>query len=296
MDAREHKNEVAINGSQLSDLYNGTFDESKSISSVFIPQVTVDRQLYTITFETGSTGTVESIQAMGGQMVALPDGNSLVNNGNSFGGWNVVFGEKQGTHYNAGELLVMPEENMTLTDAWGHVELDPIKGKLLKTGFKETAFIEERDTYFDNQQGDIRANGEALRVRETKDHLSGKRRAQINFKGKKLDDCTMTREELETGMEDGAVCRNILRAIGYMPAEPGVIKDRVMLQKGRLTACLDNVHGLGEFLELEILADSEDERETALGQIGNILNSLGYQISDTVRTSYLSMLQNRKQA
>lgn len=166
----------------------------------------------------------------------------------------------------------------------------------MKTGFKETAFIEERDIYFDNQQGDIRANGEALRVRETKDHLSGKRRAQINFKGKKLDDCTMTREELETGVEDGAVCRNILRAIGYMPAEPGVIKDRVMLQKGRLTACLDNVHGLGEFLELEILADSEDERETALGQIGNILNSLGYQISDTVRTSYLSMLQNRKQA
>lgn len=175
-------------------------------------------------------------------------------------------------------------------------DLNPIKGKLLKTGFKETAFIEERDTYFDNQQGDIRANGEALRVRETKDHLSGKRRSQINFKGKKLDDCTMTREELETGVEDGAVCRNILQAIGYMPAELGVIKDRVMLQKGRLTACLDNVHGLGEFLELEILADSEDERENALGQIGNILNSLGYQISDTVRTSYLSMLQNRKQA
>ncbi len=66
-------------------------------------------------------------------------------------------------------------------------DLNRIREKLLKTGFKETAFIEEHDTYFDNQQGDIRANGEALRVRETKDHLTGRSRAQINFKGKKLD-------------------------------------------------------------------------------------------------------------
>ena len=101
-------------------------------------------------------------------------------------------------------------------------DLDTIKGKLLKMGFKETAIIKEHDTYFDNRQGDIRANGEALRVRETKDHLTGESRAQINFKGKKLDTCTMTREELETGVEDGAICRNILQAIGYAPATPEV--------------------------------------------------------------------------
>ena len=177
-------------------------------------------------------------------------------------------------------------------------DLNMIKGKLLKTGFIETAFIEEHDTYFDNEQGDIRANGEALRVRETKDHLTGKSRAQINFKGRKLDSRTMTREELETGVENGAVCRKILQAIGYMPAEPEVIKDRTMLQKmmqkESVTACLDDVHGLGGFLELEILADSEEKKDAALGKIEDILNSLGYQISDTVRMSYLSMLQNRK--
>ena len=173
-------------------------------------------------------------------------------------------------------------------------DLNLIKDRLLKTGFKETAFIEERDTYFDNQRGDIRANGEALRVRETKDHLTGNRRAQINFKGKKLDARTMTREELETGVENGAVCRRILQAIGYMPAEPEVIKDRTMLQKESVTACLDKVHGLGGFLELEILADSEEKKDAALGRIEGILNSLGYQISDTVRMSYLSMMQKRK--
>ena len=173
-------------------------------------------------------------------------------------------------------------------------DLAGTRTELLKNGFKENAFIEERDTYFDNQHGDIRANGEALRVRETTDHLTGKKRAQINFKGKKIDTRTMTREELETGVEDGEICRNILQAIGYAPAAPEVVKDRTMLQKGNVTACLDKVHGLGEFLELEILADSEEQKDIALGRIENILNNLGYQISDTVRTSYLSMLQKSK--
>ena len=172
-------------------------------------------------------------------------------------------------------------------------DLNEIKRKLVKIGFEESSCIEERDTYFDNQQGDIRANDEALRVRETKDHRTGKIRAQINFKGKRLDAGTMTREELETGVENGEISRKILQAIGYIPVAPEVIKERIMLRRESVTACLDNVRGLGEFLELEILADSKKQKDAALGQIENILNNLGYQISDTVRTAYLSMLQKR---
>ena len=168
-----------------------------------------------------------------------------------------------------------------------------VKNRILEAGFKEQRFIEERDTYFDNARGDIRANGEALRVRETKDCRTGKKQAQINYKGKKLDTQTMTRRELETGVEDGAVCREILQAIGYSPAAPEVIKVRTMLQKDSVTACLDNVRGLGDFLELEILVEREEKKDAALGQIKDILNSLGYQVSDSVQTSYLSMLQRK---
>ena len=172
-------------------------------------------------------------------------------------------------------------------------DLNEIKRNLVKIGFEESSCIEERDTYFDNQQGDIRAKDEALRVRETKDYRTGKIRAQINFKGKRLDAGTMTREELETGVENGEISRKILQAIGYIPVAPEVIKERIMLRRESVTACLDNVRGLGEFLQLEILADSKKQKDAALGQIENILNNLGYQISDTVRTSYLSMLQKR---
>lgn len=172
-------------------------------------------------------------------------------------------------------------------------DLEIIRTELLKIGFAESRRLEEHDTYFDNSRGEIRTGGQALRVRETKDGLTGAVRAQINFKGKKLDTQTMTRQELETGVENGAVCREILQAIGYAPVRPEVVKDRLMLQKDSMTACLDSVHGLGDFLELEILVAGEKERLDALCRIEKLLNYLGYQVSDTVRTSYLSMLQKK---
>ena len=172
-------------------------------------------------------------------------------------------------------------------------DLEKIRKKLLESGFREKSLIEERDQYFDNAQGDIRAGQEALRVRETRDCLTGKIWAQMNFKGKKLDDRTITRKELETEVEDGSICREILQAIGYRPVKPEVIKVRRMLSKDSVTACLDSVHGLGDFLELEVLTDREEKRKQALGRIEDILEKLGYKISNTVRTSYLSMLQNQ---
>ena len=66
-------------------------------------------------------------------------------------------------------------------------EADNFKAKLLNLGFRESGYLQEHDTYFDNPEGSIRANGQALRVRVTKDPGTGKSSAQINFKGKKLD-------------------------------------------------------------------------------------------------------------
>lgn len=172
-------------------------------------------------------------------------------------------------------------------------EADAVKEKLLNLGFREERWIQEHDVYFDDSRNSIRTRGEALRVRETRDCRTGQVSAQMNYKGRKLDDQTMTRQELETEVGDGAVCRAILQAAGYAPAVPEVWKERRMLRKDEITACLDHVQGLGGFLELEILVKGEEEREEALKKIEATLSRLGYRICDTVRTSYLSMLQNK---
>ena len=47
---------------------------------------------------------------------------------------------------------------------------------------------------------------------------------------------------------------------------------------------------VGDYLELEVIADSDEKKEQALEQIEEILQILGYSMQDTTRTSYLSML------
>ena len=53
------------------------------------------------------------------------------------------------------------------------------------------------------------------------------------------------------------------------------------------------IAGLGDYLELEIIVETEEEREGALQRIENVLVSLGYSMKDTTRHSYLSMLTNQ---
>ena len=71
----------------------------------------------------------------------------------------------------------------------------------------------------------------------------------------------------------------------------GVVeKLRQYYHRDNITACVDAVTNLGDYLELEIIVDEEEKREAALDQLEQILHTLGYSMQDTTRTSYLSML------
>lgn len=171
-----------------------------------------------------------------------------------------------------------------------------IKEKLISLGFAESESLTECDTYFDTKANEIRSNDRALRIRETVNHTTGKRYCQLNFKDKKLDDKSMSRQEHETGIDSAETMFKILECLGYFPVSPRVIKNRTMLQTNHITACIDSVEGLGDYLELETIVDTEIQKENALKEIDCILNKLGYSLSDTTRTSYLTALQNLQKA
>lgn len=174
-------------------------------------------------------------------------------------------------------------------------DLEEVKKQLIQKGFVPLSHIQEKDVYFDDAQGQIRANGQALRIRKTMDMKTGSTAGQINFKGKKIDTLTMTRQELESIVDKADICIQILEAVGFHKVFPKVIKDRTMLQYGEMTACLDQVEGLGDFLELEILVDREEQKDAAQERIASVLETLGYSMADTVRRSYLSMLQEKQE-
>lgn len=172
---------------------------------------------------------------------------------------------------------------------------DDIAARFAAMGFCAAGRVRENDVYFDNAAGEIRKGDSALRIR-TVDHLAdGSRETLLTYKGKKLDPRTMTRPEYETEARDGAVLAEILRALGFCAVEPRVEKLRTTYVRGNMSACLDAVQGLGDFLELEVLAADETQRAAGLAEIETTLRELGYSMEDTVRVSYLSQLQGRKE-
>ena len=163
---------------------------------------------------------------------------------------------------------------------------------LTDQGFQETAQIREEDTYFNSVYHDVKKRDEALRIRTSTDCRSGISKTQINFKGPKLDKISMSRMELETEVSDAEVLKNILIHLDFFTVA-SVMKTRKYLKCGKLTACLDQVEGLGDFLELEVIAEQESERKEILSKMEDLLAILGYHMSDTVQTSYLSMLPKK---
>ncbi|WP_094227491.1 class IV adenylate cyclase [Methanolobus psychrotolerans] len=136
------------------------------------------------------------------------------------------------------------------------------------------------DTYFNAPHRDFANTDEALRIRS----VDG--RSVMTYKGKKLDTLSKTREEFETEV-DGGNARSILLALGFY--ESGVVRKtrRVFIYRN-MTICLDNVGSLGEFIEVEITAESDIELHRK--QIFDFLDRFGIGEKDSIRTSYLEMV------
>lgn len=175
---------------------------------------------------------------------------------------------------------------------------ESIEKKLIELGFKKGQTLQEIDYYYNGVDRDFRASGEALRLRlvESLDGSAvvadrpGEPLIQMTYKGPKLDNVSMSRVEHQVNIDNFETMLSILSSLGYKPVEP-VIKLRRELFSEELCACVDTVDGLGDYLELEIMVDKESHRENALDRISVVLKQLGYSISDTTTTSYLSMLE-----
>ena len=124
----------------------------------------------------------------------------------------------------------------------------------------------QSDTYFAAPHRDFAKTDEALRIRS----LDGQ--AVLTYKGPKLDSVSKTREELETPVDE-ATTTGILHALGF--SEAGVVrKKREVFRAGEITVCLDAVEGLGEFLEVEIVAENEKDLDTFKGKVIRIAKTV----------------------
>jgi len=165
-------------------------------------------------------------------------------------------------------------------------DLTIVADRLDDVGAELTGDVEQVDIYYDAPHREFAETDEALRVRrETRE---GETEARITYKGPLIEAESKTREEVETGVDDGAKADTIFEQLGFEPAAT-VRKDRRFYRYDGYTVTLDAVEDVGEFVEVETETD-ESGVELAREGAFEVLRALGLDPEDQTRTSYLGML------
>jgi len=159
---------------------------------------------------------------------------------------------------------------------------------LLEMGAQLVEDRTDADLYFRAPDRDLKATDEAFRLRRIGAN------ARLTYKGPRRDTETKTRTEIEVplapGAETAADAEKLFAALGYTPVTTVRKKRRVY----RLTrdgfdceACFDTVEGIGEFVELEIVA-GEADYERAKAAVLELAAELG--LTEKEPRSYLRMV------
>jgi adenylyl cyclase CyaB, putative len=165
-------------------------------------------------------------------------------------------------------------------------DLDAVASRLDDRDAALTGDVVQVDTYYDAPHRAFAETDEALRVRrETRD---GETTARITYKGPLVEAESKTREEFETGVDDGETADAIFEHLGFEPAAT-VHKDRRFYDYEGYTVTLDDVENVGQFVEVETETEEEGVEAAREGAY-EVLQELGLDPEEQTRTSYLGLL------
>jgi adenylate cyclase, class 2 len=152
-----------------------------------------------------------------------------------------------------------------------------VREKILSLGGILQEKLRECDTYFNHPSRNFASTDEAVRIRN-----EGEKNI-LTYKGPKLGGRSKTRFEVEVEFKDADSMRCILEKLGFA-AIGEIVKVRELYILYDVTICLDNVEGLGNFVELEKIDKDRDKVENELFSIAENLGLIRFE-----RRSYLEM-------
>lgn len=164
-------------------------------------------------------------------------------------------------------------------------DIEAVAERLDELEAEQVDTVIQVDTYYDAPHRNFAETDEAFRVR--RETRKGETTAKVTYKGPLLEAESKSREEFETGVEDGDDIDAIVRHLGFEPAAT-VRKNRRVYELREYHVTLDAVDDVGEFVEVERETDADIEpvREGAY----EVLRDLELDPNDQQRTSYLGML------
>ena len=143
---------------------------------------------------------------------------------------------------------------------------DKVEKALTRLGAKKTWGGAMEDVYYAHPSRDFGRTDEALRLRKT-DEAS-----ELTYKGPRMQAQTVkAREEITLRTDNPLAVSRIIERLGFKESFI-VRKNRSSYILDKLRIEVDDVEGLGEFIELEVLTESPDRSkqlmETARVELG----------------------------
>jgi len=172
---------------------------------------------------------------------------------------------------------------------------ETVESALNAAGAEFVDSVVQEDTYYDAPHRNFAETDEALRIRREQNLQSDQAEAEdgtettkITYKGPLLEAESKSREEHETSVADREAVVGIFDGLGFEPAAT-VRKERAHYRLDGYTVTLDSVDGLGEFVEVETETE-DDDIEAAREGARAVLDDLGLDADEQIRTSYLGLL------
>ncbi|MFW9943447.1 MAG: class IV adenylate cyclase [Candidatus Sifarchaeia archaeon] len=180
-------------------------------------------------------------------------------------------------------------------------DLESVRNALERIGAQQLNSETQTDAYYDHPCRAFHETDEALRLRRrlpysqelTEDVDESRPLYELTYKGPKVDSLSKTRIELSVGLVDAAAAKSLLVHLGFKYVGE-VVKKRVFHSLGDLTLSLDEVEGIGDFLEIEQVVDSKERIEPLREKMFKILEQLGLDPETSTRSSYLEMFLEKK--
>jgi len=160
---------------------------------------------------------------------------------------------------------------------------DDVERRINSLGGMLIGVEEHIDIYFNHSSRDFKDTDEALRLRKVNSH------AELTYKGPRIGSISKTREELTLVVDSFNTCREMLKKLSFIEfIELSKIRKIYRIDEFKIN--LDDVRGLGKYLEVEAEASSISDIPNVEGKIRKILEKLGFREEQFIKKSYLELL------
>ena len=152
--------------------------------------------------------------------------------------------------------------------------------------------VEERDIYLAHPCRDFAETDEALRIRVER-KVGEVPKIILTYKGPRVGSEGKTREEISTEVSDLDSCLRIFEKLGFKKVIE-ILKRRRVYSRENYTLVLDDVEGLGKFIEIECVTNSRDLVDECVRSIKKIAEELGLDESLIEKKTYLELMLEKK--